>query len=120
MEKDILTAKEAIKWYEDEIVRLKNASMINGCKMLPEWEQQIQIHMMALQALEQQGNKCSFGCGVKILPDGKHELDPCIYKTLEEHKNATVRVLQCKKCGHIEIEWERQDDTTDEELDVYT
>lgn len=74
---------------------------------------------MAKEALEQQNQKCSFGFGIKILPDSKHELDPCIYNTIEEHKNVTVRVLQCKKCGHIEIEWERQDNTTDEELDVY-
>jgi len=66
---------------------------------------------------EQQISKCSFGDGVKILPDGVHELDPCAYKTVEEHKNVTVRVLKCKRCGHIEIEWERQNDTTDEEVD---
>lgn len=62
--------------------------------------------------MEQEGRKmkCSFGEGITIKPDGIHELDPCIYETVEEHTGCTVRVLRCKKCGHIEIEWERGQD----------
>ena len=58
--------------------------------------------------------KCSFGEGITIKPDGKNELDPCSYETIEIHRNVTVRVLRCKKCGHIELQWHRQEDTVDE------
>ena len=55
--------------------------------------------------------KCSFQDGVTIKPDGVHELDPCIYEEIEKYVNVTVNVLRCKKCGHIDITWERQEDT---------
>ena len=35
------------------------------------------------------------------------EFDPCIYETVETIHNATVHVLRCKRCGHVEFEWER-------------
>lgn len=38
-------------------------------------------------------------------------LDPCNYEEVAVYRNVTVRVLKCKDCGHIEIEWERQADT---------
>lgn len=69
----------------------------------------------AKQALEQQIPKCSFGDGVKILPDGKHELDPCIYEEIERYCNVTVIISKCKKCGKVDISWVRQEDT--EEVD---
>ena len=59
--------------------------------------------------------KCSFGNGVAIKPDGINELDPCSYEVMETHRNVTVEVLRCKRCGHIEILWHRQEDTIDEE-----
>lgn len=52
-------------------------------------------------------NKCNFD-GFSIKPDGVHELDPCVYKQIEEHHHCVVRILKCKKCGHIEIEWEEE------------
>ena len=60
--------------------------------------------------------KCSFPEGITIKPDGINELDPCIYKTIERHKNVTVEVNKCIKCGHIEISWYRQDDTESERM----
>jgi len=57
------------------------------------------------------GEKCIFGDGVIIKPDGVHQLDPCIYETIEVHRNVTVEVMRCRKCGHIEIMWHRQADT---------
>ncbi|MBR1620132.1 hypothetical protein IJ674_09600 [bacterium] len=48
--------------------------------------------------------KCSFPDGITIKPDGINELDPCIYEEVEVHHNVTVRVLKCRKCGHIELE----------------
>lgn len=47
---------------------------------------------------------------ISVKPDGVHELDPCVYEEVETVKNATVHVLRCKKCGHVEIEWERNND----------
>lgn len=54
--------------------------------------------------------KCS-GSGVIFRPDGIHELDPCVYETIEKYKNVTVTVSRCRICGHTEIAWERQPDT---------
>ena len=53
---------------------------------------------------------------MRIFPDGENELDPCVYEEIERYANVTVTVLRCKNCGHISVEWERQEDT--EELDV--
>lgn len=55
--------------------------------------------------------KCSFGKGITIKPDGVNELDPCLYETVEAYRNVTVKVLRCKRCGHKDIEWFRQDNT---------
>lgn len=46
--------EQAIKWFEDDIRRLQAAPNINGCGMLPEWAEQIEIHTMALNALRVQ------------------------------------------------------------------
>ena len=46
-----------------------------------------------------------------IKPDGVNELDPCIYEDIEMYANVTVVISRCKKCGHIEISWLRQDNT---------
>lgn len=54
---------------------------------------------------------CSFGPGISVKPDGVNDLDPCSYDEIETYKNVTVHVLKCKKCGHIEYEWERQENT---------
>lgn len=60
--------------------------------------------------------KCKFPDGITIKPDGVNELDPCIYEDIAKYKNVTITISMCKKCGHIEIGWERQVDT--EELEV--
>lgn len=59
--------------------------------------------------------KCSYPDGMTIRPDGINELDPCIYEDIEIYKNATVIVSKCKKCGHIEISWKRQENTEEVE-----
>ena len=51
-------------------------------------------------------DKCNFN-GFSYKPDGIHELDPCIYEEIETIENCTVHILKCKKCGHIEIMWNR-------------
>ena len=60
--------------------------------------------------------KCKFPHGITIKPDGENELDPCIYEEIEKYANVTVSVMRCRKCGHIEISWQRQEDTIEEIL----
>ena len=55
--------------------------------------------------------KCKLPHGLTIKPDGIHELDPCLYETIEKYRNVTVEVRRCKNCGNIDIAWYRQDDT---------
>lgn len=62
-------------------------------------------------------SKCAFQNGVTVKPDGVNELDPCTYDEVERYKNVTVNILRCSKCGHIEIEWERQENTEKIESD---
>ena len=56
-------------------------------------------------------NKCSWGENISIKPDGINELDPCIYEDISIYKNVTVIISKCKKCGHTEISWKRQENT---------
>lgn len=55
--------------------------------------------------------KCQFPDGVEVRPDGINKLDPCLYKRMEEHRNVTVYIDQCVRCGHIEIGWEANENT---------
>lgn len=54
--------------------------------------------------------RCNHGDGVTVKIAGI-PVDPCVYEEVEAYRNVTVRVLKCKRCGHTEIEWERQEDT---------
>lgn len=63
-------------------------------------------------------HKCAFPNGIAIKPDGRSELDPCIYDVVERHRNVDVEVLRCKECGHIEVSWIRRDDTEDDVFDM--
>lgn len=38
-------------------------------------------------------------------------VDACHYEEIERYKNVTVSILQCPKCGHVEIVWKRQENT---------
>lgn len=58
-------------------------------------------------------HRCRFPNGITIKPDGIHPLDPCIYEDKEIHTNVTVYVGQCRECGHVDLRWERQEDTED-------
>lgn len=60
--------------------------------------------------------KCKFPEGMIVKPDGEHELDPCIYEDIEKYTNVTITISRCIKCGHIEISWERQENT--EQIDI--
>ncbi len=61
-------------------------------------------------------NRCRFPDGVVIKPDGVNELDSCLYEEIETVEHCTVHILRCQRCGHIEIEWEREqpDDSENE------
>jgi hypothetical protein len=61
-------------------------------------------------------NRCRFPDGVVIKPDGVNELDPCLYEEIETVEHCTVHILRCQRCGHVEIEWEREqpDDSENE------
>lgn len=56
-------------------------------------------------------DKCQHKGGLVIKPDGVNELDACLYEETETYKNVTVHILKCVRCGHVEIMWERQDNT---------
>lgn len=56
--------------------------------------------------------RCNHGKG-DIVKIAGVPVDPCVYEEVEAYRNVTVRVLKCKRCGHTEIEWERQEDTED-------
>lgn len=58
-------------------------------------------------------DKCKLPDGLVIKPDGLNELDPCLYRLAEVHKNVTVKVYECTRCGAIDICWERQENTED-------
>lgn len=57
--------------------------------------------------------KCHYPEGMTIKPDGIHELDPCVYRLKEVHRNVTVEVRQCENCGYVELVWHRQENTED-------
>ena len=61
--------------------------------------------------------KCSNPDGITIKPDGVNSLDPHFYRTVERYRNVTVEVLRCKRCGHQTIEWFRQENTVEEEIE---
>lgn len=58
--------------------------------------------------------KCKWPDGMRILPDGVNELDPCFYQEVETIHNVTAHVLRCKNCGNIILEFTRQDEWSDE------
>ena len=62
-------------------------------------------------------HKCQFPNGISIRPDGKSELDPCVYGVIEVHKNVDVEVLRCENCGNVVVEWIRREDTMDDVFD---
>lgn len=62
--------------------------------------------------------RCTWGDGITVKPDGVHELYPCEYEVVEAYRNVTVEVLRCRRCGHIEITWRRQSDTEEVDLDA--
>ena len=54
--------------------------------------------------------KCTHGEGIDINIAGI-PVDACDYELIQTVRNVTVEVLKCKKCGHVEILWRRQENT---------
>ena len=96
--------QELIQYYED-LGRI-NTAWQTHCNAMREHYQ---------NALMSKHGKCT--CDEKVLYQGKHEIDPCAYKVKEKYHNVTIEVLECKKCGHTEISWYRQDDTEEVEVE---
>ena len=92
---------ETYKYYTDGLAYYTSVSCVhsNICNNL--------YQRLKIRAKEE---KCTFKDGVTIKPDGVNELDPCVYEVVETHKNVTVNVLKCKKCGHIELEWSENEE----------
>ena len=100
MEMDLMMAKAEIITLQDALRRQEN--------MIANQRSHIASLQKAVEDLRKQ-QKCNFGEGVSIKPDGVNELDACRYEVLEVHENVTVEVLRCKKCGHTEVSWYRGD-----------
>ena len=49
-----MTIHKAIKFFDEEILRLSKAPEINGCEMSEEWREQLEICKRAKIALEKQ------------------------------------------------------------------
>ncbi len=49
--------EKAIKFFKEEIIRLRKAPEINGCEMTPEWLEMLQIYNTAVEALEKEKSK---------------------------------------------------------------
>ena len=58
-------------------------------------------------------SKCQFPDGVSTVRIGDKPLDPCHFKLCEIHKNVTVEILRCPKCGEVSIGWKRQENIED-------
>ena len=49
-----MTPEKAIKFFDEEIVRLEGAPIINGCEMTDDWREQLEVCKLAKSALEKQ------------------------------------------------------------------
>lgn len=49
-----MTPEKAIKFFDEEIVRLERAPIINGCEMTDDWRGHLKICKLAKSALEKQ------------------------------------------------------------------
>lgn len=70
--------------------------------------------LMKLMELDKNMTKCTLPGGVEIRPDGENILDPCSYEVKEIHRNVTVTISECSRCGSVDISWERQENTESE------
>ncbi len=53
--------------------------------------------------------KCRHPDGIEIKIGGV-PVDPCEYEVTEIHRNVTVEILKCRRCGKIQIEWRYEDE----------
>jgi len=62
-----------------------------------------------MESPEKKNKECSFGDNNSdvFISIGDIEIDPCEYEEIEVVENCTVYISRCKKCGKIDIAWER-------------
>lgn len=62
-----MTPEKAIKFLDEEIVRLEGAPIINGCEMTDDWRGHLEICKLAKSALEKQIPKSRFSKKQNVL-----------------------------------------------------
>lgn len=60
-------------------------------------------------------DRCKFpgAMAIRLGAEDWADADPCLYQEVETIEHCTVHVLRCKRCGHIEIEWEPEKNADD-------
>jgi len=108
---------EAINWYEQKLKVNETFGLLGPQNDAAKLALAALRHMRESAAGATPGTpgrkRCQFPNGIVIRPDGVNRLDPCTYKPKEIHTNVTVTVSQCERCGHVDLSWERQEDTED-------
>lgn len=97
-----MTPQEVIKYFKDEIIRLKNAPVINGCKMTEEWEEQIKICEEAIFAIEKQIPKKPIIHGVR-----DRDINTISYTCPVCNKHIDIDNY-CKHCGQA-LDWSEEE-----------
>lgn len=72
----------------------------------------LEVLLERLNAIPAADVRCTHGDGVTVEVGGTI-VDPCRYREVQILRNVTIHILKCSDCGHIEIEWERQENTED-------
>lgn len=54
--------------------------------------------------------KCKWPDGIKLEIKG-HEVDPCQYEEIEKWTNCIVTISRCKRCGNIDISWQKTEES---------
>lgn len=94
-----MTPEKAIKFFDEEIVRLEGAPIINGCEMTDDWRGHLEICKLAKSALEKQIPKKPLNpCGRYY---GKAKGGSC---PICGASTNSVTYTYCRKCGQA-LDW---------------
>lgn len=96
-----MTPEKAIKFFDEEIVRLEGAPIINGCEMTDDWRGHLEICKLAKSAIEKQTPK-------KPKQDiyGYYQCPFCMADdyALMHDSNIADRYNYCHNCGQA-LDW---------------